>query len=190
MFWNSVRHNRSINSVTAWIALAGLAFAPTAWADKAGPMALPTSVLLADMSEAPAEAKPAEASCPLSFGLSYALYSDYIFRGVNFSEYDGEGREKPNHQVTVSLAYDLGDFGSIGFDTWFEWYAAQKKINPDGGGQNLQEVDYAIWWGYGLEPIATDITLGVTFFQFPNMAQALRQDDDESNNGNDRTVEW
>ena len=34
-----------------------------------------------------------EPALPISLGLSYALYSDYIFRGVNFSEYAGEGRE-------------------------------------------------------------------------------------------------
>jgi len=96
----------------------------------------------------------------------YSLYSDYIFRFVNFSEYDREGREKPNHQLVTSLELEFGDFGAIGFDTFFEWFAAQEQIN--GEGQNLQELDYTIYWSYGIEPIATDLTLGVTFYTFPN----------------------
>ncbi len=128
--------------------------------------------------------------CPFSLGLSYALYSDYIFRGVNFSEPDGEGREKLNHQMTVSLDWDTGKWGTLGFDTWFEWYAGQKMIDPDRGGQNLQEVDYTIRWSYPLEAIATDLTIGYTYFLFPNLAHTLRQDRARGNNNDDRTHEY
>ncbi len=44
---------------------------------------------------------------PLSVTLSYWLVSDYIFRGINYSEYAGEGREKPNHQLEVKLDVDV-----------------------------------------------------------------------------------
>ena len=41
------------------------------------------------------ESPPTEsAQRPWSLGLTYSLYSDYIFRGINFSEYPREGREK------------------------------------------------------------------------------------------------
>ena len=161
---------------------------------------VPTNLMLAQASE-PTEPvaerteietvqDTEEPALPISLGLSYALYTDYIFRGVNFSEYDGEAREKLNHQLTVSLAWDMGDYGTIGFDTWFEWFAGQKKIDPDRGGQNLQEVDYTIWWSYSIEPIATDLTLGYTFFQFPNLAHTLRQDGARGNNNDDRTHEY
>ncbi len=131
-----------------------------------------------------------EPALPIGFGLSYALYTDYIFRGVNFSEYDGEGREKLNHQLDVYIEYDTGDFGTIGFETWFEWFAGQKKIDPDRGGQNLQEVDYVIYWGYPIDQIATDLTLGYIFYQFPNLAHSLRQDSARGNNNDDRTHEY
>ncbi|NLX13540.1 MAG: hypothetical protein GXY44_07805 [Phycisphaerales bacterium] len=131
-----------------------------------------------------------ESSCPISLGLSYALYTDYVFRGVNFSEPAGEGREKLNHQLTVSLDWDTGKWGTFGFDTWFEWYAGQKMIDPDRGGQNLQEVDYTIRWTYPLEFIATDLTLGYTFYVFPNLAHTLRQDRAKGNNNDDRTHEY
>lgn len=145
---------------------------------------------IAERVEVEAAEEVEEAGGPLSFGLSYAIYSDYIFRGVNFSEYDGEGRERLNHMLDVSLGYDLGDFGSIGLGAWFEWFAGQAKIDPDRGGQNLQEVDYYITWSYSIEQIATDLTLGYTYYLFPNLAHTLRQDRAKGNNNDDRTQEY
>ncbi|MCP4592482.1 MAG: hypothetical protein GY842_17245 [bacterium] len=113
---------------------------------------------------------------PFSFDVTYYLYSDYIFRGINFSEYPGEGREKPNHQLTTDVSVDIGmlfghEPGTCGvftLGTFFEWYAMQKVIDPEHGGQNLQEVDYLLSWAYDLEPIATTFTLGYTWYAFPN----------------------
>lgn len=106
---------------------------------------------------------------PVSISLTYGLYSDYVFRGINFSEHPSEGREKLNHQLTASISLDLnvlgaGELGTIGFDTWFEWYADQKKIDPERN-SNLQEIDYTIWWSHSIDPIATDLTLGYTYYR-------------------------
>ncbi|MFH0980849.1 MAG: TorF family putative porin [Planctomycetota bacterium] len=113
---------------------------------------------------------------PFSLDLTYYLYSDYVFRGVNYSEYGTEGREKPNHQMTTDLTVDLGllvgqeagTYGTFCFGTFFEWYAAQKRLDPTHGGQNLQEVDYALSYTYEVEPIATTFTLGYNFYTLPN----------------------
>jgi len=113
---------------------------------------------------------------PLSFDITYYLYSDYIFRGINFSEYPGEGREALNHQITTSLGLDLaqlfghepGTWGNFSFDTFFEWYADQKALDPVHGGQNLQEVDYSLFWSYDIKPIATSLKLSYVFYTFPN----------------------
>lgn len=135
--------------------------------------------------EAPVErAAIAPAASPFSFGLEYSVYSDYIFRGINLSEYPGEGREKPNHQLSVDVAIDLGllvdreagSLGELSFNTWFEWFAAQEKIDPVHGGQNLQEVDYSIAWSYDIEPIASTLTLGYVFFSLPNASAANTQE--------------
>ena len=136
------------------------------------------------------EESPASA---YSFGLEYSLYSDYIFRGINFSEFGREGRERLNHQLSVDFGVDLGllfdreagSLGSLSFNTWFEWFGAQKKIDPGAGGQNLQEVDYSIAWSYDIEPIATTLTLGYVFYSFPNAKVANTQEWTVALNHND-----
>jgi hypothetical protein len=177
-----------------------------ALADASGPMKLdavsleedatlnvPADMTLAqaNMSSSSSAASSEEMAMPaIGFGLTYALYSDYIFRGVNFSEYPGEGKEELNHQLTVSLSADLGDFGSVGADAWFEWFAGQDQIDPEKGGHNLQEIDYVFWWGYGIEPISTDLTVGWTYYYFPNLAYSLRQDGDPGNNNDNHSQEF
>lgn len=116
--------------------------------------------------------------------LGYYLWSDYIFRGINFSEYGTEGRERLNHQLDVTLGVDLaslfgeeaGTWGTFSFNTWFEWYAAQKSIDPVHGGQNLQEVDYNLSWSYDIEPIATTFAIGYKFYAFPNLSTINTQE--------------
>ncbi len=211
-----IKHDRTASPskhVVALIAaiVLGLGFGPSALAADPGVMelnparlvadaAVPTNLMLAQAKE-PAEpvAERADVEAvedvegpglPISLGLSYALYTDYVFRGVNFSEYRGEGREKLNHQLTVSLAFDLGEIGTIGYDTWFEWYGAQKQLDPDRGGQNLQEVDYCVWWSHPIDAIASDLTIGYTFYEFVNLAHTNRQDGARGNNNDDRTQEW
>lgn len=129
-------------------------------------------------------------SLPISLSLSYALMSDYIFRGVNFSEYEGEGREKPNHQFDVNLEFATEQYGTFGLEAWFEWYAAQKQINPISGGQNLQEVDYLIYWSYSIPDIATDVTIGWTYYAFPNLGPLLEEDGDPGTNNDNHTHEY
>ena len=115
-------------------------------------------------------------ACPASLDVTYYIYSDYIFRGVNFSEYPGEGREKIDHQITTSLELDLGmlfgrergELGTFGFGTFFEWYADQEILDPEFGNDNLQEIDYTLTWTYDIEQIATSFTLGYVFYDFPH----------------------
>lgn len=140
--------------------------------------------------------EPAEEfSSPFGFSLSYWLMTDYVFRGINYSEPANEGRELLNHQLTVSFSFDLnalklGDLGTIGYDTWFEWYAGQKKLDPDKGGQNLQEVDYTVWWTRDFDAIATNLKLAYTFYEYVNLANTLRKNADPGDNNDDRTQEY
>lgn len=129
-----------------------------------------------------------EKPLPLSLSVEYTLVSDYIFRGINFSEHATEGRETPNHQLATSISVDLapiwgreaGEWGSISFDTWFEWYGDQKKLNP-GEDSNNQEIDYSIYYSYHVKPIETDVTIGWIHYYFPNLSGV---------GNDDRTNEW
>lgn len=124
---------------------------------------------------APPPAEPEWAKpVPLTFSLDYTLVSDYIFRGANFSEYAGEGREKPNHQATFGVSYDAGDYGTFGFAAWFEWFAGQQALTPGDGSKNLQEVDYTVSWSYDLSKLNASVPLTVDIgwiaYTFPRAA--------------------
>lgn len=118
---------------------------------------------------------------PFTFNATYYYYSDYIFRGVNYSEYATEGREKPNHQLTTRLGVDVaglfggesGSAGTFAFSTFFQWYAAQQFIdaNPDTNGKNLQEIDYALSWAYEIKPLKTTITPSYTWYTYPRTSE-------------------
>ena len=105
---------------------------------------------------------------PLSFGIEYALASDYVFRGINYSEYSGEGREKPNHQMSIWAEIDSGNFGVFGAAFWFEWFAGQEHLTPGSDG-HLQEVDYTAYWRYNVKPIDTTVELGWSAYTYPQL---------------------
>lgn len=126
----------------------------------------------ADLPHEAEPAAPLELDKPFALAVTYWLYSDYLCRGVNFSEYAGEGREKPNHQMAVSLDIPIGKgskYGTFGFDTWFEWFAGQDQFSTTQGGTNLQEIDYTLRWSYDIEPIKTTATIAWTDYTFPHI---------------------
>lgn len=130
-----------------------------------------------DAESQPVEIVAEEPELPISFSIDYTFVSDYVTRGLNYSEYDGERREKPNHQLTTSLELDpallagrpRGKFGVVSFETFFEWYAAQAILNPNGGQQNLQEVDWTIGYSYEMQPIATTLRAYYSLYTIPNV---------------------
>ncbi len=112
---------------------------------------------------------------PVGFAVEYAMVSDYIWRGLNFSEFPGEGREGLNHQLTLGISFDLGQFGTVGYSAWFEWYAYQDSrrfgADPDDG--HLQEVDHTVYWSYDLstlnEAIPLSVEVGWIAYVFPQV---------------------
>ncbi|NIA07634.1 MAG: hypothetical protein GWP14_08390 [Actinobacteria bacterium] len=126
-------------------------------------------------SDPPVAVEPAasqwEKSTPISFSLDYTIVSDYIFRGANFSEYAGEGREKLNHQLGVGLEFDTSqvgaNLGTFGVSFWGEWYADQESALTPGSQGSLQEVDYTIYWSYEIAELSTTIETGWIGYTFP-----------------------
>ncbi|HOF17639.1 MAG TPA: hypothetical protein PK082_01925 [Phycisphaerae bacterium] len=107
---------------------------------------------------------------PVSFGLDYTVVSDYVWRGLNFSEYAGEGREKLNHQASLTASYETERFGTFGANVWFEFYQGQSALDADSN-CCLQEVDYTLSWSYDLSNLNEKIPLtfetGWILYQFP-----------------------
>ena len=123
-------------------------------------------------SPKPAEQEPTERAktIPLSFWLDYTIVSDYVFRGANYSEYAGEGREKPNHQLGVGLSLDTAEvgwnIGTFGFSFWGEWYTDQEILDPSSS-STLQELDYCLFWSYEIPQIHTTLEAGWAAITFP-----------------------
>lgn len=140
------------------------------WLAMAAPEAVSSTETVATAAPAAPEAAPEAAGwekpIPVSFSVDYVVVSDYIWRGLNFSEYAGEGREKLNHQLTVGAEVELGKFGNVGFSTWFEWYAAQEKLTPDYGGNN-QETDYTVYYNYTFEDLGMTAEVGWLAYTLP-----------------------
>lgn len=116
----------------------------------------------------PTVAGPAEwkKPIPVSFSVDYTLVTDYIFRGVNFSEYADENRERLNHQLGVGAEFETESFGVFGIAVWFEWYGGQQQLTPESN-SHLQEVDYSAYWRYEVEALATTVELGWIAYVFP-----------------------
>jgi len=140
----------------------------------AGTVGLCSAARAADGDAAPAKVSDWTKPIPIDFYLDYTVATDYIWRGINLSEYRGEGREKLNHQMTAGVNYDTGNFGAIDFSVWFEWYGANDQtsgVNSDG---NLQEVDYTFAWTYDLSKLCPEVpvelTLGWIGYDFPQFS--------------------
>ncbi len=136
----------------------------------------PTAELAAESPGSSGEGSSAleqEKSQAISVSLDYTIVSDYIFRGANFSEYAGEGREKLNHQLGFGIELDTAELGAnlgtFGFFFWGEWYADQVSAlnTPLGTGNSLQEVDYTISWSYEIAELFTTVELGWIAYTFP-----------------------
>ncbi|HOD81278.1 MAG: hypothetical protein BWX88_00382 [Planctomycetes bacterium ADurb.Bin126] len=160
---------------SALLALALLCLCPTARAESGDTwLSLAQATQPAKAQPAPAAVQPAgpaepqkwERPLPLYFGLDYVLASDYIFRGVNFSEFAREGREKPSHQLTVWVEYDTGVAGTVGGYVWFDWFAANRTLVP-GTDSNLYEADYALYWRYNIEKLYTTVEIGWAAYTYP-----------------------
>ena len=123
---------------------------------------------------APAEAAPAQAApkewekdAPVSIAMDYALMSDYVWRGINISDYAGEGAEKANHQLGGGFSLDLPWF-TIGTYVWSTWFQDQNQVNS-AQSDHLQEIDYVFYIGRDIEPISTNIELGWIAYTFPHL---------------------
>ncbi|MBS3735190.1 MAG: hypothetical protein KGY99_09740 [Phycisphaerae bacterium] len=150
----------------------------TVWAEATAAaivMASFAGMALAGADDARQDQPPEPAGAKwLSFGVDYTLASDYVWRGINLSEYAGEGREKLNHQMGVSFAVDTEplvgtDLGTVTGSVWFAWYAGQDDTAFAGGSGHLQEVDYTLSWSRDVPGLPVTSEIGWIAYQFPQV---------------------
>ena len=125
---------------------------------------------------------------PVTIGLKYTLVSDYVWRGLNLSEYPGEGREKLNHQLDITATTklkDLGlaDFGAVTLGVWTNYYLGYESQNPGpspGGVPNpagttnasnkFMEFDYSVSWEYDIPDTPLTVAAGWIAYNYPHLA--------------------
>ena len=108
---------------------------------------------------------------PLTFGVKYMLVTDYIFRGINMTEYRGEGRERPNHQLELNIETETGywlepDLGAVGMTIWFNWWGGQQAADRTAA-DNLHEVDYTFYWTYRDREQEHAVEIGLVYYTWP-----------------------
>jgi hypothetical protein len=102
----------------------------------------------------------------VSFSVDYTLVSDYVWRGVNYSEYPGETPERPNHQFGVGVEVDLEEMnaGAIGFAFWGNSYSGYKQQGLD---TPIIELDYVLYWTKEFADYYTTVETGLIWYTFP-----------------------
>jgi len=161
---------RAFVGVVALLALVSLGVAAEPPAEDGAGAWLAALADDADKAAASAPPKPSAEftkPIPLSFRVDYTLASDKVWRGVNWTEYAGEGREKPNHFLGtgVELATPVGTFGAA---FWFAWFAGQDRLTP-GCDDHFHEADYVAYWRRAFQEIATTVELGWIAYTFPQI---------------------
>lgn len=110
----------------------------------------------------------------LTLSANYYFWSDYIFRGVNMTEYAGEGREKPSNQMDVGGEYKFTKVFGLGGKFFASWAVADNAMW--GNDRNIQELRYSPYVFADIEQIYSRVMIGVNFFNYPNAPSGKNDD--------------
>jgi len=102
----------------------------------------------------------AEDKSPWSAEAGMGFYSDYISRGTNL--YDGVSL-----QPSLSGAYDLGDYGSLGGSLWMHLSGE----GEEGASEKFTELDSTLNYTLDLDPIT--LKAGHIWYSYPNDSDEL-----------------
>lgn len=106
---------------------------------------------------------------PLSVEVSLDVLSDYMWRGVICNG-------NPVWQPSVTLAYDLGDWGALAANVWQSYDLTHKRGTATNSRRacGLQEIDYTLSYAVSLADF--DLEAGHIFYTFPNNNGASDQE--------------
>ena len=137
---------------------------PTLAVEEAAPAAQPATKAKAE----PKNWVAWEKKVPYSLALDFAAVSDYVWRGINFSEYEGERGEDLNYQLGTRLELAT-PVGNVGGRVWFQWFSGLKRQDPTASSY-LQEVDFVAYWNYTIASIGTTVEAGWIAYEFPHVS--------------------
>ena len=127
---------------------------------KAGFLSL-TALASVACAYAEEEAKPQveeEKGLPISVEVSVDVLSEYMWRGQICND-------NPVWQPSVTLGYDMGDYGSIGANIWSKFDLTHKRNTTRMSG-GLQEIDYTLF--YDISLAGFDFEFGHVWYTFPD----------------------
>ncbi len=106
---------------------------------------------------------------PLSVEVSLDVLSDYVWRGTICNG-------NPVWQPSVTLGYDLGDWGALSANVWQSYDLTHKRGTATNSRRacGLQEIDYTLAYAVSLADF--DFEVGHIFYTFPNNNGASDQD--------------
>lgn len=110
-----------------------------------------------------------EAGLPLSVEFSMDILSDYMWRGMICND-------NPVWQPSVTLGYDIGDYGALSANVWSTFDLTHKRGTSTSSRRScgLQEIDYTL--AYSFEFAGVGLEAGHVWYVFPNHNGSSDQD--------------
>ena len=106
-----------------------------------------------------------ESETHLSLSLDQGIYTDYVWRGLNFND-DGV------NQGSLDVALDAQDLGTFGFNIWYNMDLSE---NTEYGLESdvVSEIDYTLYWEKSYEELT--VGLGYIYYDFPEAGTDTRE---------------
>ncbi len=122
------------------------------------------------LAETAAQDETQDESKPhVTFGLSLDVLSDYMWRGTLCNG-------NPVWQPSVTLGYDLGDYGALSANVWQSYDLTHKRGTATNSRRacGAQEIDYTLSYAVTLKDVTYEV--GHIFYTFPNNNGSSDQD--------------
>lgn len=115
----------------------------------------------------PVELAGASKPIPMSFRVEYGLSSDYVWRGMNLTEFGEKHGERCNQSLGVAAEIDTKVAGAVGVAVWMDWWSGLERAMGEEIGCKPLENDYTVYWRIPVKQIHTTFEVGWNCLHFP-----------------------